>query len=783
MESRTWQITRSGGAPPDKDVVVQRSRPFGAAVAQAGWSTLLLIRGEKSLSTYLVCPTGVGGNQVASSLTSAVSAKMDELDKPPDIPSSEVVGWVVAEPRDEASRGSQWGQDPTEVAQLIRRVMEPGQWAAVSIRAPSKGEIKATRRWYTQRLSGTVTHYSNEASSLIISIFAGGSSKDAVRGLLTQLTASLPGFDIEVGVKFGASSIGTATVLAGLSAASLSAGIYIHQIILGGLLFPAFLVLSVLSLLGRLPSRDRKTVDNITNGVIPIPPKRIAPPSPPRGESRRQDGVIIPARPGSWPLANQSFLVSPGMVVGIASPHAGAASDVSTTTMRSAPVALLEDIGPVVGKDGNEENVHISVSDLWAGVAVIGIPGTGKTNLVHNLWAWNVLERVDPSRKAGYPGADNTIIAFETKGDDVKGWQAWVQSLGDASVLSDLGRSSTPAIDIVPSEGTYGDKASFFANAMVYAFGDGEIQSRSYEAIVSVATAVFAANLPQAWSDNALPGNPHFINAMYVLLGGYGDEAAVSLAAAITDQSRNNADPQLQEAISALLPYFGKGSTVSNRRTLTESSRNKVKLLLEAGSWWSKDRPHFSWKQALDQHWAVVVNTGPSAGGNSVNERLTDVMSAMLLYSLRDSISKYCGGWQRENKSVSIFADELAILARNSPEVISWIRDQGRAYGVRPVFAAQYPEKLRPDVRTALMGFSTVFWFRQNVPSIASEAADHLSMGGVEWKTSDIVNLERYAAILLATVDGQAQPPVPIHTAYWEDPKLFRADQLETRSA
>lgn len=775
---QAWQLARTGGSPPDKDAVIQRARPFGAAIAHAGSAAILLVRGDKSLATYLLTPRSRSGEQVASSLASAVSARVQQLDDMPVLPDAPVVGWLEARPRDQASRATQWGQDPTEAAQLVRRVMEPRQWVAISMRRPTNGEVKATRRWFRHRLQGTVTHYSNEAEALAVSVFGGGDSRDAVSGLLSQIAASLPGFDVEVEVAFSGSKAGPAGLVGvGVLAGSV-AGYETHHPAVGAAIAVPLAAAAALEATGRLPTRGTMIHRAIVTGSIPIPPRRTLPPSAPRAERTGKDGERVQARPGSWPLAAQSFLLAPAMVIGLGSPHAGSASDASTTAMRQAPVALLDDIGPMVGTAGDDnEPVHISSADLWSGVAVIGIPGTGKTTLVQNLWAWSVLERVQPSSKPGRAGRDNTIVAFETKGDDVAGWQKWVAGLGDLSVLSEVGDDSTPAIDIIPTEGEPSERAAALANAMVYAFGDGEIQGRSYEAIVSMATAALSCDLRTAWDEAQLTGDANPINAIHTLLGGYGDESSIALASAITLQAKRCGERSRLDAAQSLAPYFGAGSTPSNRRTLTESSRNKTKLLLEAGTWWSPLRSRFSWRQALTEHWAVVVNTGPKPGGRHVTERLTDVLSAMLLYSLRDAIQRHCAGWQREGRSVSIFADELALLARNSPEVISWIRDQGRAYGVRPVFAAQYPEKLRDDVRMALTGFSTVFWFRQNVPSIATGAAAQLSMGGTTWTPADIVNLEPYAAILLATVDGQTQPPVPVRTYRAGSPEQFIVDQ------
>jgi len=120
------------------------------------------------------------------------------------------------------------------------------------------------------------------------------------------------------------------------------------------------------------------------------------------------------------------------------------------------------------------------------------------------------------------------------------------------------------------------------------------------------------------------------------------------------------------------------------------------------------------------------------------------------------------------------------LLASHSPEVVDWLRNQGRAYGVRLILATQYPEQLEQRVRTALLSFENLFWYRQSVPQIVSEAVGQLSMLGGEWSASDVRALEQFHAILIATAAGRPQPPVPIRVAYWDRDdrrSRFAADQ------
>jgi hypothetical protein len=267
-----------------------------------------------------------------------------------------------------------------------------------------------------------------------------------------------------------------------------------------------------------------------------------------------------------------------------------------------------------------------------------------------------------------------------------------------------------------------------------------------------------------------------------VLAGGHGDQAGTRLAAALAQTASQALDgpvhAELAAAVRGLAILYESKVTPTQRRTLSESSRSRLADLLKARSWWSVDRPKVSWRTILDQHWCAVVNTGVTASGHLAGEQTAQLMAAMLTYALRAAIMAACSGWRAQGRSVSIFADELALLAGSSPEVVAWLRNQGRSYGVRCVFAAQYPEQLQPAVRDCLLGFSTIFWFRQNNPQVVQAAVSQLSMVGGDWSAADIAGLEPYHAILLAVADGRMQPAVPIRVAFWsDDPGRFAADQ------
>ena len=227
----------------------------------------------------------------------------------------------------------------------------------------------------------------------------------------------------------------------------------------------------------------------------------------------------------------------------------------------------------------------------------------------------------------------------------------------------------------------------------------------------------------------------------------------------------------------------GQRVTPSQRREVTEAPRNKIGQLLLAEDWWGPGRRKITWQQVLEGHPSVVVNTGATVAGRIVDDRLTAQLSAMLMYSLRDAVMRTCSGWQAAGRSVTIFADELSLVAGASPEGVTWLRNQGRSYGVRAVFATQYPEQVPSEVRTAFFSFGRTVGFVPANAHIATAAAADLSLGGEEWTPAEVASMEKHVAALRATVDQQRQPPVPVKITFWEaDIAGFAAAQgWETR--
>lgn len=790
MEQLIYRLARVGGIETNPTTYTQRAGTFASAVANTGTATLLTRRDATGLNGYLILPAAAAGHKAEINLAHTVGAKAEPAELPEELGDTAEIGTLEFRPS-VALRETQAGIDPTELPRLLGNAMSDGTWVAVTMRKPADVERRRYTTWLSHRLGTAMpTHHSMSPNAMVVTITAGASTRDEVRALLSQVTAGMPGFDLDTTVRFArrrslAVPIGAAGALASIAAniglphLPAEAAAYLPAA-LPGILFAAAAVFGLAfltGLSGRLPSQDSKLRDRLDTGVFPAPAQRLTAPAKPRkeqtvrGHTTDSQGNKIPfekvraATDGQYPLHSRAFLVGPSVVVGVVSPHAGAVSGVATTKSRSTPPAMLQPIGPLLGQT-DDGMAYLSASTLRFGSAIVGKPGSGKSLLVRSLFGWNCLERVNPSGRPGYPGKANTLIAFENKGDGAAKYVEWAHALGDQVLVIDAADPATPAIDIFAVPGDNAQKANFFTNAMKYTFGESAIGDRSFPTIVAVLTAAQAidAALLDSIDDRdelVLPHGKSPIYYAFQLLAGHSDKTAVTLAhglrnLAVKLRERGTPNRDYEMGYSAIASLF-EDKTESARRPFLEAPRNKFEQLLVLEDWWTPARPKTTWSQVLEGHRSIVINTGSTTTGVILDEAQSQQLSSLLMFSLQNALKRHCSGWLEAGRSVSIFADELSLLAGTSPEIVAWIRDQGRSYGIRAILATQRPEQLAPLLRSNFLTYATLISFAHTDYGTAGEIST--SVGPNEFSTQDIQHIEPYHVVVRSEVEGYRQSP------------------------
>lgn len=801
-KQRAWTFKRAGNLDANPTQFAQRSTSFAtSATTRFNSVTLIAKRDDTGVRGYLVSGDWKGMDNAALALAQAVGAKVERVDEAPDLtgPACFVVGRLDYQ---EGLSGGliQAGANPADVIRTLAPSMPPGSWVGVSLRRPSQMEKQRWYEWLATRPTSSQSHHTRQTTyPVVASLYAATGTRAQTRSLLNQLAGVLPGFDMNVGTQVP--SRWGATLVPFVFPAVFAALMFLPTVV--GLAAPEYVgnlpvisasvvaraaglaaVFAALIGFGVIPSRWSRLRKAIRNGYLPRPYHRLFP-----AKKGRVDDFQHMSRMGEYPLDKRAFMMAPHLVTTLVAPHAGALSGSSSTRVRAIPSVVSERIGPLVG-DADGIPVYLSAADSQHGVAIVGRPGAGKSILLNNIAAWSMCERVRPSGLPGFPGADNTLIIFEPKLDGAEAYRAWGDSTGDKVTVVEVANPEGVAVDFFDVPGTVNDRAEFFTEALRYAFDDGAIQGASAEAL----RATLAGGLvvtddmvdvlhrgPEGSdpiTDVAKGRSPIYYT--HVLLGSLGDRAAVALAQQIT----NHANAALSEgdefadvvlANAKLSPIFS-GRTPAQRATYCQAPRNKLDALASVEHFFRPGREKVTWRSILTGHKAVVILTGVDSEGHMMSTTAERLMSSLLMYSLRDAIERTCSGWESRNRWTSVFVDELSMIAGSDPEIITWLKNRGRSYGVRPFFATQYPNQLNQQVREAFLAFSALVTFTLEHPAVAHDVVADLSGDGTDWTVADVLELAPYHAIVRTNVNRQRQPAFSFRAYFWSSNEQTRAE-------
>lgn len=779
---RTIKMSRAAGIDPNPNDLAARARTAFSAI---GGRTVHLVatRDQGGLHGYLVVPDQVDNAQMPAHIAHAVGGKVNVVENSEvleQLAEAKSFGWLQATGSTQG-RELQVGADPAEFARQLAVSLEPGSFVAVSLRKPTTKEMKVHKTWIAHALgAASPQHHSNTSNALVMSAFAGADDPDSVDRTLSQFASAMNGFDI-------ATKTHTASLRRYLSrgivgallfaVAAIGVG-YIPAVrpwvpgvvtIASGLLWGAAVISVMLGAarsMGWLPSFDLDVIRAARTLQWPVPPKRAMNPKPPRKEKVRRDRDgnerIEPEFDGDYPMDAKAFLVGSNIVVGMIAPQAGALSGTTITKERQVPPVLLANIGPAIGESVSGR-VHMDASSMLFGTGIIGDPGSGKSQLMRSLAGWCMAEKNCGSQVSNGPGARNAIIAFESKDfDGVKMFQHWAAATGDPLITVDVAEPGSFGIDIMDIPGNAEQRATFLTDAFRYAFGDSAVGPASYSAFLSIFSAAgcISDDLLDGAAENGIETGKSLFYYANILLGNQGDSKGIALFNHLKAvESRMSPDdprkPDLRAAVDGLRSIYDLSQ--SARNAIIKAPANKVRTVVAMENWWGPNRQKVSWREILTGHRSVVINLGTSEDGMVLGEEQKSEVASILMFALEHAIRRTCVGWQARGEYVSIFSDELSMLAPFSPDVITGLRDQGRSSGVRLHFATQRVEQLQPLVRTAFLTFSNLVSFKQDSRDVAEQVAREMS-GEDEWTFTDIQHLARYQGAFRLSADNHRQP-------------------------
>lgn len=807
-----FALSKAGSMEANPTTFASRSSTFAAAAKQLGGAVLLVRRADDGLHSYLLLPNAsTAARTAAVHLAQAVGAEAKEepgleLFDAPDQVWADQVAWARINANTPPSRDSRVGADPAELSRVLARSMSKGMWCAIMLREKTRAERHSYLPWLTHRMrTASPVHHSVGSDSVVMSVAAGGDDPGRLSGFLAGVVAALPGFDLDTRIrtssvkKVNRIRIGSSALLALVGVALVSGiGWGVSQLgisdpemftlllsagklagLAAGVAAVVCLAMFVLSTWrGASFTFTERLADGTESGAWPLPPTKVLPVRRPRNASRKTvDGVERETgeSTGDYPFHSYSACVGPEVVCGLVAPHSGALHAEDSGRSRPTPPTFLSEIGPVIGRSADGE-VHLPMAEAYNGLATTGAVGTGKSKLINMLWAYDCAERVYPTQRPGTVGASNTLVYFDTKGDEVSALREWAGVIGDRMDLVDVGDPDSLSIDLFAGQGSATARAETFMNMMIYALPPGSIMGASQEVATAVLTGALALTpelVERADCGLARGANP--VELAHCLNGGFGDEAGRNLFEAINGeavrlQSKGDTSTHatdLMDAARQLRVFYN--ATESQRRTQMAAFRNKTRKLLTVPGWWSSKRPSVSWEEIITGHRNVVINLGTSATGQLLDDEAKEMLSGMLFFSLRLTVQRMCGGWQKAGRAVSVFSDELAQIASYSEGQFDWLKDVGRSYGVRLRFATQRPAQLADKVRQVFLTMGVLVSLRQDEMAAASAVADQLGMRPGDWSAEDVLALGAFEAAVRATVAAKRQPGFTMKVPFFEE--------------
>lgn len=415
----------------------------------------------------------------------------------------------------------------------------------------------------------------------------------------------------------------------------------------------------------------------------------------------------------AYPLHRSTLLLKPSTLTALITPNPTMGTQTGLTGQTGELAATT---GPVFAYDRDDTPLHLPETRLWDGIAIIGKPGSGKSNLIHGLLAW-----MDPR-----PGV---IVDFEMKG--LAGAQPLTRLAPHMKPIR-MAAGPGPVLDITGT-GSADMRARRFADLMRRSLNEGEFGARSMTQVRTAAR--ISIELVERHQDRLAVlhlDRKHWMHVLGTLLGRQGIPMQRRLA--------RIAAPWMGEQVDTL----GLGETTGGKPAVPDTKladlfgapMNKIDQLLSVPGLWDTTRPHVTWQWILDHGTKVVID--PDCG----DVRTTTLMCGLLFNGLRDQIRDTCDGWRDLGRTVTICCDELSLMAAADPASVEWFREQGRSYGVRAMYATQNLEQMTPRLRSCLMGFGTLISFTL----LSAEAADTVSvaLGRDAWPAQRIMGLAEH---------------------------------------
>lgn len=476
----------------------------------------------------------------------------------------------------------------------------------------------------------------------------------------------------------------------------------------------------------------------------------------------------------AYAFQRSTLPLPPGALAVLATPPADRTAMASAPTLM--PRAMTHADGPLIGMDADKQPVHLWAAAMYGGIALFGEPGGGKSNLMHGILAW----------QSKHHTTGDMLIDFESKGVDST---PILDRLAPGMRLIDINDPDTPMIGLL-SGPDHWSRAGGFAALMRGALGDTQIGPQSR---IQLRDSVFLALEGTANPDLArrcraegvTPPDTWVMYAARLLArDGVRDARALGRATRMTVDT---------PAVAAALERLHGGVDANTGRPrlrdgelaqLLRAPMNKMDILASATRVFQPGRKTLDWHaiaRRADRHAdaRVIINLGaaihPTPDGThpDLDDDARRLIGALLLRSLKEEIASTMGGWQSNNRHARILIDELTDVSGTdgaNADVLAWMREKGRAYGVELTVGTQNLGQLAGPLLDSVTSYMTVASFVLRADATSTPAA---AMIGVD--RTIIEGLPRHT-LAVRTVgtppDLAGQPAMIVTVPHFDDGRM-----------
>lgn len=490
-------------------------------------------------------------------------------------------------------------------------------------------------------------------------------------------------------------------------------------------------------------------------------------------------------RSQDYPLHRSSFLCPAVYAAAVVTPSGGSGAAVQEQHL--LPVEL-ESPDVRLGEDMAGNPAGLRSGQLYKGIAVMGQAGTGKTVLVHGVLHW-ALQAMRGGKGRAF-GSDSRVIDFETK-DAASGilLDRWAQAHGLPTAWEI--RCADPASIQLDVLGYYDGldaktTGEAVAAGMRYSFEPGAILDKSQRQLADA----FCAGIGVCRFEERHPGEAWMMMrrsvalfrdaerasqpvspvgwAVLALGGSMGEMGAARMMErgleALAEAHPDDGDvAAAADAVRSLTGGSdGKGRSVRpDNQVLTDTAaaRNKAQALMAAEWLFKPGQAKVSWHQVLQRPGFYRILLAPYEG-RGLDGSLDRILGAWLMWGLWRAVSRDCQNWDGLGRRTMLACDELSMLASADSRVLAGVREQGRSFGVVPVFATQYPEQLPDQLRNSFLGYGTLVSYSLGNADTAEQVARLMTdnQGEDGWTAAAIRNLPQYTAAVRTYTARQLQP-------------------------